>query len=219
MSRTELAQKIDHTVLSATTTSSDIEKLCAEAREFQFYSVCVNPYYTLLAKQKLEGSLVKVCTVIGFPLSLHTTEVKIFEAKQALSQGAEEIDMPMNLGEFKSKNYSKVKQDIEAVVKAFQGKCVKVIIGTSFLNEDEIRKSCFLCEEAGAHFVKTSTGFFKPGARVEDIKIMKETLGDRVKIKASGGIRDLKLTKALLQEGACRIGTSSSVSIVGELTS
>ncbi len=212
-----LAQKIDHTVLSPQTTASEVYKLCQEAKELQFYCVCVNPYYLSLAKSLLTHSKIKTCTVIGFPLGIHTTKVKVYEASQALRQDVDELDMPMNLGEFKQKNYKKVKEDIEAVVRVAEDKVLKVIVGTSFLNREELKTACLICQEAGAQFVKTSTGFFKPGACVEDIKTMKEAIGNDIKIKASGGIRSWKQTQQLLEAGACRIGSSSSVQIIEEL--
>ena len=216
MNEKQLASMIDHTVLSPSTKASDIHQLCQEARDFHFFSVCVNPYYLPLAKSLLIKSQVKSCTVIGFPLGVHTTKVKVYEASEALSCDVDELDMPMNLGELKGKNYRKVREDIEAVVKLAGKKVVKVILGTSFLNKEELKTACLISKEAGAQFVKTSTGFFKPGARVCDVKVMKETLEESVKIKASGGIRTWKDTKDLLKAGACRIGSSSSVKIIEE---
>ena len=216
MTLESLCQRIDHTVLSPETTPSQVVKLCQEAKDYGFFSVCINSYYVKLAEETLKGSLVKVCTVIGFPLGLHTTKVKCLEAEEAIEYGVDELDMPMNMGEFKERNYKKVEEDIKAIVNLNGDKVVKVIIGTNALNEQEIQEACRLCMNSGAHFVKTSTGFFRPGAQLKDIKVIKEALDDKTKIKASGGIRTLEQAQSFLEAGAHRIGTSSGVHIVKE---
>lgn len=211
----DIASKIDHTLLKPEATLDMIEKLCNEALEFSFAAVCVNPYYVKKAKDLLKGSNVKVATVIGFPLGANIKEVKAFEAKKAIEDGADEIDMVINIGALKNKDYKAVKSDIEAVVEAVKGKAiVKVIIETCLLTEEEKTKACELSKEAGADFVKTSTGFSTGGATVEDVKLMKRIIGDTMKIKASGGIRDFETAKAMIEAGASRIGASSSVNIV-----
>lgn len=210
-----IASKIDHTLLKAEATEDMIEVLCKEAMEFSFAAVCVNPYYVKKAKEFLKDSNIKVATVIGFPLGANIKEVKSFEAQKAVEDGADEIDMVINIGALKNKDYEYVKDDIKAVVEAVKGKAiVKVIIETCLLDEEEKIKACELSKEAGADFVKTSTGFSTGGATVEDIKLMKATIGDSMDIKASGGIRDFDTAKAMIEAGASRIGASSSVKII-----
>ena len=210
-----ISSMIDHTLLKADATEDMIEKLCKEALEYNFAAVCVNPYYVKKAKKFLNGSNVKVATVIGFPLGANTKEVKAFETKKAIEDGADEIDMVINIGALKNKEYDVVKNDINAVVKAANGKAiVKVIIETCLLTKEEKIKACLLSKEAGADYVKTSTGFSTGGATIEDVKLMKETICDAMKIKASGGIRDYETAKAMIEAGASRIGASSSVKIV-----
>lgn len=212
-----IASIIDHTLLKPEATLAMIENLCKEAMEFGFAAVCVNPYYVKNAKILLKGSNVKVATVIGFPLGANTKEVKAFEARKAIEDGADEIDMVINIGALKDKDYDYVRDDIRAVVEAVKGKAiVKVIIETCLLNEEEKIMACQLSKEAGADYVKTSTGFSTGGATVEDIKLIKKTIGDSMKIKASGGIRDFETAKAMVEAGASRIGASSSVKIVNE---
>ena len=210
-----IASVIDHTLLKPEATEEMIIKLCKEAEEYGFYSVCVNPNYVSLASEILGDSDVKIATVVGFPLGANTKEVKAYETRKAIEDGAHEIDMVINIGALKSKDFSKVKEDIEAVVDA-AGKeaIVKVIIETCLLTDEEKVKACELAMEAGAHFVKTSTGFSTGGATVEDVKLMKSVVGDKMEIKASGGIRDYQKAMAMIEAGASRIGASASVHIV-----
>ena len=211
----EIGSMIDHTLLKADAIEGAIRKLCGEAKEYRFAAVCVNPYYVKLANSLLKDSNVKVATVIGFPLGANTSEVKAFEAEDAIKNGADEVDMVINIGALKNKDYDLVKEDIKAVVNAAKDKAlVKVIIETCLLTEEEKIMACKLSEEAGADYVKTSTGFSTGGATVEDVKLMKEVVGDRLKIKASGGIRDYKKAKAMVDAGASRIGASASIDIV-----
>lgn len=210
-----LAKYIDHTLLKPETTKDNILEIVAEAKEFEFASVCVNPHWVSLCYEQLKDTNVKVCTVIGFPLGATSTETKVFETKQAITDGATEVDMVINIGELKAKNDAFVKQDIQAVVDAAKGKALtKVIIETSLLTEDEKVRACKLAQEAGADFVKTSTGFSGGGATVEDITLMRKTVGPDMGVKASGGVRDLAGAKAMIEAGATRIGASSGVAIV-----
>ncbi|HEY8363456.1 MAG TPA: deoxyribose-phosphate aldolase [Tissierellaceae bacterium] len=213
----EVLSLIDHTLLKPDATSSMIESLCREAIENNFYAVCVNPCFVKFAKDLLKGSNVKVATVIGFPLGANTKEVKAFETEDAIKNGADEVDMVINIGALKNKDYDLVKEDIKSVVEAAKGKIVKVIIETCLLTDDEKKKACELALEAGAHFVKTSTGFSSGGATVEDVKLMKSVVGDKMGIKASGGIRDLETARKMIEAGATRLGTSSGVKIAKEL--
>lgn len=209
---------IDHTILKPDATEEMIEKLCKEAKEYGFAAVCINPYYVKLCKKLLKDSKVKIATVIGFPLGANTSQTKAFEAKNAIENGCDEVDMVINIAALKSKDYSTVKEDIKAVVEAAMGKAlVKVIIETSFLNNEEKVKVCELAMESGADFVKTSTGFSASGATVEDVKLMKKVVGDKLGIKASGGIRDLETAKKMIEAGANRLGASSGVKIAKEL--
>jgi deoxyribose-phosphate aldolase len=216
----DMAKMIDHTNLNPTATVDDIKKLCEEAKEHEFASVCVNPIYVPLAAKLLEESSVKVCTVVGFPLGANTTEVKSYETRNAIKNGAQEIDMVMNIGAFKSGAYEIFKADIKAVVDATKKAgvssdiIVKVILETCFLDEEEIVKACEIAKEAGADFVKTSTGFGDYGARVEDVSIMRKTVGRDVGVKASGGIKNFEQALEMLDAGANRIGASSGVTIV-----
>lgn len=210
-----IATMIDHTILKPETTKEMVKKVCDEAREYNFASVCVNPYYVSFVKSQLEGSRVKVTSVIGFPLGSSTKEVKAFEAKNAIENGADELDMVINIGALKNKEYDIVKEDIEAVVNAAKGNAlVKVIIETCLLTDEEKEIACKLSVEAGADYVKTSTGFSTGGATVEDIKLMRRTVGPDIGVKASGGIRDSKKAKEMIDSGASRVGASSSVEIV-----
>lgn len=210
----QLAPLIDHTVLKANVTQEEIGKLCEEARKFSFASVCVNPGYVSLSKKLLAGSPVKVCTVIGFPLGATTPTVKAIEARDAIANGADEIDMVINVGALKSGNLALVLDDIKAVREATRGKILKVILETAYLSKDEKVKACRLSKEAGADFVKTSTGFGPSGATVEDIRLMRETVGPTMGIKASGGIRTQDDARKMVEAGATRVGASASVAIV-----
>ncbi|MFA5524016.1 MAG: deoxyribose-phosphate aldolase [Tissierellales bacterium] len=210
-----VASMIDHTILKPETTKDMVKKVCDEARENNFASVCVNPYYVSYSKGQLVGSGVKVTSVIGFPLGSTTKEVKAFEAKNAIDNGADELDMVINIGALKNKEYDVVREDIQAVVDAAKGKAlVKVIIETCLLTNEEKEIACKLSVEAGADYVKTSTGFSTGGATVEDIQLMRKTVGPDIGVKASGGIRDSVKVKEMLVAGASRIGASSSVEIV-----
>lgn len=212
-----ISSKIDHTILKPEADKEQIIKLCEEAKEYKFAAVCVNPYYVSLCTELLKDSNVKVATVIGFPLGANTSEVKAFETKDAIDNGAEEIDMVINIGALKNKEYEIVKEDIKKVVEASKDKAlVKVIIETSLLTEEEKFKACELSKEAGADYVKTSTGFSTGGATVSDVKLMKSVVGDDMKVKASGGIRDLETAKAMIEAGASRLGMSSGVKIMKE---
>ena len=206
---------IDHTLLKATATEQDIINLCNEAKTHQFFSVCVNSCYVSLAKAELENSNVKVCSVIGFPLGAMSTKAKVEETKQALKDGADEIDMVLNIGFLKSKNFDAVWQDIEAVKQVMPHNTLKVILETCYLEEIEIIKASELAINSGADFIKTSTGFGTGGATIHDVKLMKSVAEKcNVKIKASGGIRDTKTAKDYIEAGAERIGTSNGIAIV-----
>lgn len=201
-----LAAYIDHTLLKPEATEKDILKLTAEAAQYHFASVCIHPYWVKLAARELAGTGVKVCTVIGFPLGATTAETKAFETKKAIGDGADEIDMVINIGALKSGNTEAVEADIRAVVEAAQGKLVKVIIETCLLTNEEKELACRLSVKAGAHFVKTSTGFSTGGATVEDVKLMRQTVGDKAGVKASGGIHTKAEAEAMIEAGATRIG-------------
>ncbi|HCW04483.1 MAG TPA: deoxyribose-phosphate aldolase [Clostridium sp.] len=210
-----LAKYIDHTILKAEASEEDIKKLCKEAKEHGFASVCVNPYYVSLAAKELMDSDVKVCTVVGFPLGATTREVKAFETNQAIERGAQEIDMVINIGALKSKKYDEVKADIEAIVNAANRRAlVKVIIESCLLTEEEKIQICTIAKNAGADFVKTSTGFSTAGATVSDVSLMRETVGKEMGVKASGGIRDYKSAKAMIEAGANRLGMSAGIAVV-----
>lgn len=205
---------IDHTILKPFATEADIEKLCAQAKQYNFASVCINPCYVSLAAKLLEGTDVNICTVIGFPLGANTTHIKAAETEQAYYDGCDEFDMVINIGQLKAKNYAYVKRDIEAVVTAARGKLVKVIIETFYLTPEEIAVASRLSAEAGAHFVKTCTGFNDGIATVEAVKIMKNNIPDTVSVKASSGIRTKEQALALIEAGADRLGTSAGAAIV-----
>ncbi len=207
---------IDHTLLAAEATKEKIEKLCKEALEYHFASVCVNSCWVKLASEILSGSDVAVCTVVGFPLGAMDTESKAYEAEKAVADGADEIDMVINIGYLKSGMTSEVLEDIKAVRKATEGKVLKVIIETCLLSDDEKRTACELSAEAGADFVKTSTGFSTGGATEHDVALMRSVVGDKLGVKASGGIRDYKKAKAMIDAGANRIGASAGIAIVKE---
>lgn len=213
------ASMIDHTLLKAETTKEQIEKLCEEAKKYEFASVCVNPTWVKDSAQLLNGSNVKVCTVIGFPLGASTKEVKAFETKNAIENGAQEIDMVINIGALKDKSYDIVRDDIKAVVDAANGTLVKVIIETSLLTDEEKVKACELSVEVGADFVKTSTGFSTGGATPEDVALMRKTVGPEIGVKASGGVRSLEDMNKMIEAGATRIGASSGVAIMNGLIS
>lgn len=217
---TNIASLIDHTLLKAEATAPQIEQLCKEAAEYNFASVCVNPAWVSLAAKQLENSEVKVCTVIGFPLGASTSETKAFETSNAIEKGAGEIDMVLNIGALKSGLEDVVKSDVEAVVAAAKGKAiVKVILEVCLLTDEEIKLASRLSKEAGADFVKTSTGFSTGGATVEAVRLMRETVGPELGVKASGGVRSLEDVEQMVEAGATRIGASSGVQIMQGLTS
>lgn len=213
----EINKYIDHTLLKPTATEADIIELCEEAKEYDFFSVCVNSFYVPLAKKNLAGTQVKVCSVVGFPLGAMSTPAKVFEASQAIKDGAEEIDMVLNIGELKSRNLQVVEQEIAAVKKAIGKNLLKVIIETCYLVPQEIVIASELAVKAGADFVKTSTGFGTGGANMDNIEYIKNAIGNEAKIKASGGIKNLDTALNFIEAGVERIGTSSGVSIVKEL--
>ncbi|HFU4025075.1 TPA: deoxyribose-phosphate aldolase [Streptococcus suis] len=210
----KLNKYIDHTVLKPETTQEQVEKVLAEAKEYDFASVCINPTWVAFAAEGLKDSDVKVCTVIGFPLGANTPVVKAFETKDAIANGADEIDMVINIGALKDKRYDLVLEDIKAVVEASGDKLVKVIIETCLLTDEEKVKACELSKEAGADFVKTSTGFSTGGATVADVALMRKTVGQDLGVKASGGARSYEDAIAFIEAGASRIGASSGVAIM-----
>lgn len=215
-----IATLIDHTLLKQDATKNQIEKLCEEAKEYTFASVCVNPTWVNLSAKLLQDSPVKVCTVIGFPLGASTTEVKAFETTNAIENGAEEIDMVINVGALKDQDYNFVQKDIEAVVQAAKGKAiVKVILETCLLTDEEIVRASEISKLAGADFVKTSTGFSTGGATVSAVKLMRSAVGPELGVKASGGVRSLADLQEMVDAGATRIGASSGVEIVQGLES
>jgi len=211
-----LNKYIDHTLLKPAATKADIEALCKEAREHDFMSVCVNASRVALCHELLEGSGMKVCTVVGFPLGATTTATKVFEAEEAIANGATEIDMVINVGALKSGDVDNVKADIAAVNKAVQGRAarLKVIIETCLLTDEEKVKVCTICKEVGVDFVKTSTGFSTGGATVEDVALMRKTVGADIGVKASGGVKNADDARKMIAAGANRLGTSSGVLIV-----
>ena len=210
-----LASYMDHTILKPETTKEEVKKLCEEAKQYGFASVCVNSYYVPFVKQQLAGSEVATCCVVGFPLGAMSTKAKAYETKVSVEDGATEVDMVINIGALKDQEYQLVKEDIEAVVAATKGNAlVKVIIETCLLTQEEIKIACQLAVEAKADFVKTSTGFSTRGAKKEDVALMKETVGTKAKVKASGGIRSKETAMEMIAAGADRIGTSNAVKIV-----
>lgn len=210
-----VAGMIDHTLLKPEACESQIKKLCKEARENHFCSVCVNSSYVPLCAEELRGSDVKVCTVIGFPLGATTTKTKVFEANEAIENGAGEVDMVINVGAVKSGNWQYVKKDIADLVTAVHGRAVvKVILETCLLTNEEKEAVCVICKEAGADFVKTSTGFSTGGATVEDVKLMRRVVGPTMGVKASGGVRTAEDAKAFIAAGASRLGASAGIAIV-----
>ena len=210
----KLAKMIDHTVLKPDTKQSKVKQICDEALLYNFGAVCINPVHVEYAAELLKDSDVEVCCVVGFPLGATLSEVKAFEAKRAVELGAHEIDMVMNVGAHRDKNYDLVKSDIEAVVEASGPALVKVILETGLMIDDEMIKACEICVDAGADFVKTSTGFGPMGATPHDVRIMRETVGPDIGVKAAGGIKNFKDAWKLIEAGANRIGTSSGVSII-----
>ena len=213
----ELSKYIDHTLLKATATEEEIFNLCAEANKYKFKSVCVNPCYVNFCRDALAGSGVDVCTVIGFPLGANATEVKAFEATKAIADGADEIDMVINVGLAKMHDYEAVYNDIKAVADACNGVLLKVIIETCYLTDEEKVEVCKMAKLAGADFVKTSTGFGTAGATEADVKLMRQTVGDEMGVKASGGIRTKDDFLKMINAGASRIGCSAGVKIMEEL--
>ena len=213
-----LANMIDHTNLKAFADDAAFEKLCDEAKKYNFKMVAINPAQTVRCKKKLEGSPVHVGAAIGFPLGQTTLECKIFETKDAIEKGADEIDYVINVAELKNKNYDYIKKEMEEIVKICReaGKTSKVIFENCYLTDDEKRKVAEIAKEVKPDFIKTSTGFGTGGATVEDVKLMKSVVGDEVKVKAAGGIRDLKTALAMIEAGAERLGTSAGVAIVEE---
>jgi len=217
LTKEQLARLIDHTLLKPSATKDDIRRLCEEAKTYGFWSVCVNPFYVKIAADNLRKSDVRICSVVGFPFGANTTKIKTFEAEKAIDDGADEIDMVMNIGALKSQDYKFVKADIRSVVehvKAGKDKIVKVIIETGLLSEDEKVLACRLVRDSGADFVKTSTGFNAPGATANDVKLMRDTVGPNFGLKASGGIRTYQDAVNLIEAGANRIGTSSGIAII-----
>ena len=213
----EIAKMIDHTNLKSFATTKEITKLCDEALEHGFAAVCVNSSFVSYCFNKLKNSEVEVASVVGFPLGVCTIESKICETKEAVNLGATEIDMVMNVGLFREQNFTAVEKDIEGVVQAADGACVKVILETGYLTDDQIVKACNIAKKSGAHFVKTSTGFGPMGAFYDHVKIMRETVGRSMGVKAAGGIRTAKSAVRLINAGANRLGASAGVSIVGSL--
>ena len=210
----KLNKYIDHTLLKADASQEQIETLIEEAKKYDFASVCVNPTWVHFAAQALKATDVKVCTVIGFPLGANTPELKAFETSDAIQNGADEVDMVINIGALKSRNFDLVERDIRAVVEAAKGTLVKVIIETCLLTDDEKVKACQIAQKAGADFVKTSTGFSSGGATVEDVALMRKTVGPDMGVKASGGARSYEDALAFIKAGATRIGASSGVAIM-----
>lgn len=212
----ELARRIDHTLLKPDASDEAIIQLCAQALQYSFFSVCVPPSFVALAAKQLASSQVSVCTVVGFPLGYHHTDTKVFETQKAIADGATEIDMVMNIGMAKMGHWAAVRADIQAVVQAAQSCAVKVIIETCLLTTEEITQACNAAMQAGATFVKTSTGFGSAGAKVDHVAQMKKAVGDRLQVKASGGIKNLEQYQAMVAAGADRIGASSGIAILEE---
>lgn len=210
----EYNRLIDHTLLAPQATKGEIKKLCEEAMQYHFASVCVNPCFVAYCAELLKGSSVNVCTVIGFPLGANTTTIKALEAQQALADGADEIDMVINVGALKDKDYDYVENEIKALKLLAGKKVLKVIIEACLLTDEEKVKACELAKDAGADFVKTSTGFSKGGATVHDVELMRKTVGDEMGVKASGGVRTKEEMEAMVKAGANRIGTSHGVDLM-----
>lgn len=221
MTNSEIANMIDHTILKANATLEDVEKLCQEAIDNNFASVCINPCWVKAASQYLKANKkedyeVKTCTVVGFPLGANTKDVKVFETVNACENGADEIDMVINIGLAKMGCWDLIEEEVASVVNAAKGKCVKVILENCYLTEEEIQLACEACVRAKATFVKTSTGFGTYGAKVEDVQLMRKTVGESVGVKAAGGIRDKATTLAMIEAGANRIGCSAGIQIISE---
>jgi len=218
MSAEKLASMIDHTLLKPEATPAEIEQICKEATEFNFASVCINPGYVEIANEKLKGSNVKVCTVISFPLGATTTNSKVCETEDAIAGGAQEVDMVINIGRLRSRDYNYVENDIRQVVKVAHSKnaITKVIIETCLLTDEEKERACLLAKNAGADFVKTSTGFSKSGATTADVALMRKVVGSGMGVKASGGVRSFADAISMIESGATRIGTSSGIKILLE---
>lgn len=210
----ELNNYIDHTNLKAYATLDDIKKLCDEAKKYHFQTVCVNPCYVKIAKEYLKGSTVNVCTVVGFPLGANTLNTKEYEAIDAINDGADEIDMVINIGALKNKDYDYIKQEITDIRDAIDGKTLKVIIETCYLEDDEIKKMTEICNDTFVNYIKTSTGFGTRGASVHDIEIINENKNELLEVKASGGIKNLEDAEKYINLGVTRIGTSSGVEIM-----
>ena len=204
----------DHTILKADASEAAVLKICKEAKEYGFMSVCVNSYYTAFTAEQLKGTDVKVCTVVGFPLGQMRTKAKAFETECAVADGAQEIDMVINVAALKDCRYDVVLTDIKTVKEACGSALLKVILETCLLTKEEIVKACELCVEAGADFVKTSTGFSTGGATAEDIALMRKTVGPDMGVKASGGVRDSRTAEAMVEAGANRIGASATIAIL-----
>jgi deoxyribose-phosphate aldolase len=214
LAKDDIARLIDHTALRPDTTGVQIETICQEALRYHFYSVCINPCFIPLVKNFLANSEVKISVVVGFPLGASLSRVKAFEANESIKEGADEIDMVLNISALKDRDYKKVKEDIEAVVKSIKGSICKVILETALLTDQEKEIGCQIASEAGAHFVKTSTGFESGGATVEDVRLMRRIVGNHMGIKAAGGIRDYNTAFKMVEAGATRIGASKSVEII-----
>lgn len=214
MRGTKMNKLIDHTLLKPDATKLEIDQLCEEAIQYDFASVCVNPYWVSFCKHKLKQTDVKVCTVIGFPLGSTTSKVKALECLDAIENGADEIDMVINIGALKDHNDEIVYNDIKAVVDVANGNCVKVILETCLLSDEEIVRACNICVKAHATFVKTSTGFSKEGANPRVVKLMKDTVGKQAKVKAAGGVRSQADLLVMIEAGAERIGTSAGVTLM-----
>lgn len=214
LSEKDLANYIDHTLLKPEVTKSHIRKLCEEALEYHFFAVCVNSGLVSTCREVLRSTKVQIASVVGFPLGSNDSATKSFETNRAINLGATEIDMVLNIGALKAGEFNFVERDIFDVVRAAEGKIVKVILETSLLSDDEKRKACEIAVKAGAHYVKTSTGFGGGGATVADIELMKSVVGNQAKIKASGGVRDFATAKKLILAGASRLGTSSGIALV-----
>ncbi len=214
INKKQLAQIIDHTALKADQGEKKIKQLCSEAIQYNFYSVCVNPAFVKFAAELVKNSAVKVCSVVGFPLGMNSSGIKALEAKQAIQDGADEIDMVINVAALKEERYEFVENDIRSVVEIAEEKLVKVILETCYLTEKEIIKACEIAMKAGANFVKTSTGFGSGGAEVKHIRLMRKTVGKDLGVKASGGIHTYDDAVKMIEAGASRIGASSSVEIV-----
>ncbi len=217
MNSEQLAAYFDHTILDPAATKKQVIQTCHEAKKYRFFSVCVNPFHIRLSKEELAQTKIKVCSVAGFPLGANRSRIKAMEAEQAIEEGADEIDMVMNIGALKSKDFYTVEKDIQAVVTAAKGKIVKVIIETCLLSKNQKVNACSIVKNTGAHFVKTSTGFGEKGATREDVALMKDIVGDTLQIKASGGIKTLADAMGMIDAGASRIGASAGVAIIDAL--